>query len=61
MATEQNQMGQVQPDVANKNYDPADYEASSEMSQALAATHEQVSDSYIVGTIDDRFTHNEES
>lgn len=47
---------QLSGDVANKNYDPADYEDSNELSQGLAVTHEQVGDVYKVGTIDDHYT-----
>ncbi|MFY0544522.1 YozQ family protein [Brevibacillus sp. H7] len=50
-----------QSEVATKNYDSSDYEANSELSQGLADTHEQVSDMYKVGTIDDRFPNNQES
>lgn len=39
-------------DVAEKNYEPTDYTSKSELSQALAKTHEQVSDTWTEGTIE---------
>jgi len=35
-----------------KQYDPSDYLKDNEVSSGLAITHEQVSDTYIEGTID---------
>ncbi|MFZ3588708.1 YozQ family protein [Bacillus sp. DJP31] len=38
--------------IAGKQYNPAFYESSSEVEKGLAITHEQASDTYMVGTID---------
>ncbi len=38
--------------VAEKNYEPSDYEGETQIEQGLAETHEQVSDGYHEGTID---------
>ncbi|QXE02366.1 YozQ family protein [Terribacillus sp. DMT04] len=38
--------------VAEKQYDPSDYGATSEIDQGTAVTHEQVTDTYTEGTID---------
>jgi Protein of unknown function (DUF4025) len=38
--------------VAEKQYDPSDYRATSEIDQGTAITHEQVTDTYTEGTID---------
>lgn len=39
-------------DVAGKYFDPSDYEGTTQLEQGLAETHEQVSDDYFEGTID---------
>ncbi|MDT8859214.1 YozQ family protein [Alkalihalobacillus sp. MEB130] len=39
-------------EVAENSYQPSDYKSSEEVEQGLAMTHEQVSDSYVEGTID---------
>ncbi|WP_247747345.1 YozQ family protein [Alkalihalobacillus sp. BA299] len=39
-------------DVAENSYDPSDYKSSNETEKGLAFVHEQVSDSYVEGTID---------
>lgn len=38
--------------VADKTYEPSDYQSQEEVSQGLAVTHEQVSDDYMEGTND---------
>lgn len=38
--------------LATKMYEPSDYQANTRLSQGLAETHEQVSDTYMEGTID---------
>ncbi|MFC2948763.1 YozQ family protein [Virgibacillus sediminis] len=38
--------------VAEKMYDPEDYQSGGELSKGMAITHEQVSDDYMEGTID---------
>lgn len=39
-------------DLAGRTYDVSDYKKSDELSQGLAITHEQASDSLTEGTID---------
>ncbi|MCY8668937.1 YozQ family protein [Bacillus haynesii] len=39
-------------DVAGKYFDPSDYEGTTQLEKGLAETHEQVSDDYFEGTID---------
>jgi hypothetical protein len=39
-------------ELAGRTYEPADYKKSDELSQGLAMTHEQASDSLTEGTID---------
>ncbi|MFN2746319.1 MULTISPECIES: YozQ family protein [unclassified Bacillus (in: firmicutes)] len=39
-------------DVAGKNFDPSDYKGTTQLEKGLAETHEQVSDDYFEGTID---------
>jgi len=39
-------------ELAEKMYEPSDYEKTSFLSQGLAMTHEQVSDDYMEGTND---------
>ncbi|MGG0773698.1 YozQ family protein [Bacillus rugosus] len=39
-------------DVAGKYFDPSDYKGSTQLEKGLAETHEQVSDDYFEGTID---------
>lgn len=38
--------------IADKTYQPSDYQSSSQLAQGLATTHEQVSDCYVEGTVD---------
>jgi len=38
--------------LAEKMYEPSDYKAKDDLSQGLAITHEQVSDTFVEGTID---------
>lgn len=40
--------------VADESYDVTDYQSADPVSRGLALTHEQVSDSYMEGTIDGR-------
>jgi hypothetical protein len=39
-------------ELAEKNYEVSDYKSNSELAKGLAATHEQVSDTYVEGTVD---------
>lgn len=39
-------------DVARKYFEPSDYKGSTQLEKGLAETHEQVSDDYFEGTID---------
>ncbi|MFO3788831.1 YozQ family protein [Bacillus mojavensis] len=39
-------------DVAGRYFEPSDYKGSTQLEQGLAETHEQVSDNYFEGTID---------
>ncbi|MED0870545.1 YozQ family protein [Bacillus spizizenii] len=39
-------------DVAGKYFDPSDYKGTTQLEKGLAETHEQVSDDYFEGTID---------
>lgn len=39
-------------EVAENSYDPSDYKSSKEIDKGLAITHEQVSDTYMEGTVD---------
>ncbi|ASF40327.1 hypothetical protein CEH05_14705 [Halobacillus halophilus] len=39
-------------EIAERSYEPADYEKNDETSQGLSVTHEQVSDTMTEGTID---------
>lgn len=38
--------------LATKMYEPSDYQANNQLGQGLAETHEQVSDTYMEGTVD---------
>lgn len=38
--------------VAGRYFEPSDYKGSTQLEQGLAETHEQVSDDYFEGTID---------
>lgn len=38
--------------LADKTYEPSDYQANTQLGQGLAETHEQVSDAYMEGTVD---------
>lgn len=46
--------------VAGKSYEPEDYNRTDELSQGLAITHEQVSDTFTEGTIDGKIDDVEE-
>ncbi|WP_332693730.1 YozQ family protein [Halalkalibacter lacteus] len=46
--------------VAENSYQPSDYQSSEEVEQGLATTHEQVSDAYVEGTVDDAIQENRE-
>nr|WP_207203503.1 YozQ family protein [Bacillus halotolerans] len=39
-------------DVAGRYFEPSDYKGTTQLEQGLAETHEQVSDDYFEGTID---------
>ncbi|GAE24690.1 hypothetical protein JCM9140_637 [Halalkalibacter wakoensis JCM 9140] len=43
---------QSSEEVAANSYQPSDYKSSKEVEKGLAMTHEQVSDTYVEGTID---------
>ncbi|MGP4081151.1 YozQ family protein [Pseudalkalibacillus sp. R45] len=43
--------------IAEKNYQPSDYEENSNLSSGLAITHEQTSDTMVEGTIDGEIDH----
>lgn len=47
--------------LAEKNYDPSDYNKDSQLSFGLAITHEQVSDTLTEGTIDGEIDEVEEN
>ncbi len=38
--------------VAGKNFHPSDYQRKNELEKGLSETHEQVSDNYFEGTVD---------
>ncbi|MDQ0214884.1 hypothetical protein J2S13_001281 [Oikeobacillus pervagus] len=40
--------------LAGRHYDPEDYTNDNELASGLAATHEQVSDTLMEGTIDNK-------
>ncbi|MBP1948652.1 hypothetical protein J2Z82_001588 [Virgibacillus litoralis] len=40
--------------VAEKNYETSDYQGHTQIEKGLAETHEQVSDDYFEGTIDQK-------
>lgn len=40
------------PEIAGRQYEFADYKKKGQLSSGLAKTHEQVSDGYFEGTID---------
>ncbi|AXI07729.1 DUF4025 domain-containing protein [Oceanobacillus zhaokaii] len=49
--------------VAEKLYNPSDYESKNQLEKGMSITHEQVSDSYMEGTIDgkiDELDNNDE-
>ncbi|MCT8138170.1 YozQ family protein [Anaerobacillus sp. CMMVII] len=46
--------------VAENSYDPSDYQSNNEVDKGLAFTHEQVSDTYMEGTIDGEIDNLEE-
>lgn len=49
----QNKQGfSTDENLANKHYEPADYKANNQLDKGMAETHEQVSDTYVEGTID---------
>jgi hypothetical protein len=39
-------------EVAEKMYEASDYKGSTDLEKGLATTHEQVSDTYVEGTVD---------
>lgn len=47
-----NKQGPNSSKIAGKNYEPSDYEKDDSFSQGLATSHEQVSDTFVEGTID---------
>jgi hypothetical protein len=42
----------ISSNVAENSFDPSDYCSKNEVEKGLAITHEQVSDTYMEGTID---------
>lgn len=40
--------------VAEKNYEPSNYKGTTQFEKGLAETHEQASDDYFEGTIDQK-------
>ncbi len=50
----------VSSQVAENSYDPSDYHSNNEVDKGLAITHEQVSDTYMEGTIDGEIDNLEE-
>lgn len=48
----QNKNTNASNEIAENSYDPSDYQSSKEVDKGLAITHEQVSDTYVEGTID---------
>lgn len=47
--------------VAEKVYDPSDYQANDALSQRIAITHEQSTDSYVEGTINGKIDNVDEN
>ena len=45
--------------VADKTYQYSDYYNDDQLSQGMATSHEQVSDTYMEGTVDDQQTKQE--
>lgn len=45
--------------IAGKTFEPSDYNGKSQLEKGLAETHEQVSDDYYEGTIDQELGKNE--
>ncbi len=43
--------------IAEKNFEPKDYQGKTQIEQGLAETHEQVGDDYFEGTIDQELDH----
>jgi hypothetical protein len=52
MANEKNKKLPKTEEIAEHSYQPEDYYSSNEVDQGLATTHEQVSDTFVEGTID---------
>ncbi|QTN00258.1 DUF4025 domain-containing protein [Sediminibacillus dalangtanensis] len=52
MANNRKAMNKNAEKVAEKMYDPSDYQKNDQLSKGMAVTHEQVSDDYTEGTID---------
>jgi hypothetical protein len=46
-------------EIAGKQFDVSDYEGDTQLEKGLAETHEQVSDDYYEGTIDQQVKGNE--
>ena len=46
-------------EIAGKTFDTSDYKSENQLEQGLAETHEQVSDDYYEGTIDQELGKNE--
>jgi hypothetical protein len=45
--------------IAGKTFEPSDYNGKSQLEMGLAETHEQASDDYYEGTIDQELEKNE--
>lgn len=52
MKMERNNKKEKINQVADKNFQPEDYQQNSELSEGLALTHEQVNDTLTEGTVD---------
>lgn len=46
-------------EIAGKTFEPSDYNSKSQLEMGLAQTHEQASDDYYEGTIDQELEKNE--
>jgi len=47
--------------IAGRYFNPSDYDGNTQLEKGLAETHEQVSDDYFEGTIDQELTSQVES
>lgn len=55
MPKKQNKVNQKDSNkIAENNYDPSNYQGKTQFEKGLAETHEQASDDYFEGTIDQK-------